>query len=149
MSPLTRTKWKEKTYFWSIRCPLLKNKKGYVHVYDDSVICVCVWWGWGSLIETGQNIRFRSKIVKLLKNKNHSFHMTSPPCENVSLSGFKKRTKCFHNQLARCLSDKLYKHGRTELDSFSIYTAFEISNITFLTLPQFKRIVFIYNETAG
>lgn len=49
--------------------------------------------GWGSLIETRQNIRFRSRIVKLLRNKSHSFHMTSPPCENVSFSGFKKKKK--------------------------------------------------------
>lgn len=45
--------------------------------------------GRGSLIETRPNIRFRSRIVKLLRNKSHSFHMTSPPCENVSFSGFK------------------------------------------------------------
>lgn len=52
-----------------------------------------VWGGGGSgsLIGIRQNIRFRSRIVKLLRNKSHSFHMTSPLCENVSFSGLKKK----------------------------------------------------------
>lgn len=61
-------------------------------------MCVCVMAGGGvggrgSLIETRHNKRFRSRIVKLLRNKSHSFDMTSPPYENVSFSGFKKNLK--------------------------------------------------------
>lgn len=65
---------------------LVQKKEGaYVHVCDGEGGV----GGRGSLIETRPNIRFRSRIVKLLRNKSHSFHMTSPPYENVSFSGFK------------------------------------------------------------
>lgn len=109
--------------------------------------------GWGSLIETRQNIRFRSRIVKLLRNKSHSFHMTSPPCENVSFSGFKKkRTKCFHRQLQRRSSDKpstTVEQSGTRLPA--ICNAFEYCVHNSATVSVFSLYIYIYihDETAG
>lgn len=79
--------------------------------------------------------------------------MTSPPCEDVSFSSFKKRTKCFLHRLRRCRCPT----RRTTQQNKGVELAFSLlagafqagnKNIIFLTAQLSWHIVYIYDQTV-